>query len=95
MNSLHTHTHTHTHTNTNTNAYRANIHTSCVETEKNNSGVRVGEENNNPVQYSAESDRNLTALCKELISVSQLGLIRRRYGGVSTVSMREEVTRRV
>ena len=62
--------------------------------EKNNSGVRAGEDNYNTVQYSAESDRNLTALCKELISVAQLGLVRRRYGGVSTVSMREEVVHR-
>ena len=57
--------------------------------EKINSGARAGEENNNTVQYTAESDRNVTALCRELISVAQLGLVRRRYGGVSTVSMRE------
>ena len=83
MKSLHTPTHTH--------VYRANIHMSCMEMEKNNSGARAGEENNSPVLYSAESDRNLTALCKELISVAELGLVHRRYGGVSTVSMREEV----
>jgi hypothetical protein len=76
---------------THTHVYVANIHTSCVEMEKNNSGVLASEENNNTVQYTAESDRNLAALCKELISVAQLGLVRGRYGGVSTVSMREEV----
>ena len=58
---------------------------------KNNSGVRAGEENNNTVQNTAESDRNLSALWDELISVAQLGLVRRRYGRVSTVSMRDEV----
>jgi gamma-glutamylcysteine synthetase len=62
-----------------------------MEIEKNNSGVRAEEENNNSVQYSAESDSNLTALCKELISVAELGLVHRRYGGVSTVSMSEEI----
>jgi hypothetical protein len=59
--------------------------------EKNNPGVRAGEENNNTVQNTAESDRNLSALWEELISVAQLGLVRRRYGRVSTVSMRDEV----
>ena len=61
---------------------------SCVEMEKNNSGVLAGKDNNNTVQYSAESDRNVTALRKEPISVAQLGLVRRRYGGVSTVAYR-------
>jgi len=71
-------THTHTH------VYRANIHMSCAEMEKNNSGVRAGEDNNDTVEYSDESDRNLTALRKEPISVAQLGLVRMMYGGVST-----------
>jgi len=53
---------------------------------KNNSGVRAGVDNNDTVQYSAEADRNLTALRKEPISVAQLGLVRRRYGGVSTAT---------
>jgi hypothetical protein len=62
-----------------------------MEMVKNSCGVRAVEENNNPIQYSAESDSNLTAPCKELISVAQLGLVHRRYGGLSTVSMTEEV----